>query len=333
MKTGSENKQLPLGVLVLQQLLLAGFVLCVFLLCHLVLPGLLPRQAAVPLPEKAAPVPTAAPETPTETAASPAADPGALPDRPGIFTAEILRDETHYSSPDLRVTVTAYEHTEAFPTLTYYAADIYVHTLDVILTADPPDSQYLATPLAIARDVGAVLAINGDSNSHHDGVFLVRNGQLLRNDRTDSDICVLYRDGRMVTYGPGEYTAEAVLAEEPAQVWCFGPALLDGEGRPLDRFNIENSLQASHPRTVLGYFEPGHYCFVVIDGRRPWHSMGADMATTARVMSSLGCKAAYNLDGGASSVMIFADKTVNLPSWDRKLSEAIVLRERPEVQP
>ena len=117
----------------------------------------------------------------------------------------------------------------------------------------------------------------------------------------------------METFLAGEYTAEEIFAEEPYQCWQFGPALLEEDGRPRAWFNIAEELLGAHPRTAIGYFEPGHYCFVVVDGRRPGHSSGADMHALAQIMSDLGCLSAYNLDGGACSMMVFQGEWANQP--------------------
>ena len=98
-------------------------------------------------------------------------------------------------------------------------------------------------------------------------------------------------------------------------------------GVPLEEFNISRSLLKVNPRTALGYYEPGHYCFVVVDGRQPGYSQGASMETLARLMSSLGCAAAFNLDGGASSAMVFQDKLVNRPSGHREINDMLIIRE------
>ncbi|MBR5095012.1 MAG: phosphodiester glycosidase family protein, partial [Oscillospiraceae bacterium] len=87
-------------------------------------------------------------------------------------------------------------------------------------------------------------------------------------------------------------------------------------------------LRPVHPRTAIGYYEPGHYCFVVVDGRQWGHSDGAEIADLARLMESLGCTLAYNLDGGASSMMIFHGKTVDKPSnGGRYINDMLIITE------
>ena len=58
-------------------------------------------------------------------------------------------------------------------------------------------------------------------------------------------------------------------------VWSFGPMLLDGEGRSMHEF--DTTVAAANPRTSIGYYEPGHYCFVAADGRGCEGSSGCTM--------------------------------------------------------
>ena len=50
-------------------------------------------------------------------------------------------------------------------------------------------------------------------------------------------------------------------------------------------------------------------------------------------MADLGCKAAYNLDGGASSVIVFDGRIINIPSGGgRKLSDMVMICELPKAE-
>ena len=84
-----------------------------------------------------------------------------------------------------------------------------------------------------------------------------------------------------------------------------------------------------NPRTAIGYVTPGHYIFVVVEGRTKT-SAGVTMKQLASIFEKYECKAAYNLDGGQSSTMIFNEKIVNeFPTNEgqRTLSDAIIIRE------
>ena len=112
------------------------------------------------------------------------------------------------------------------------------------------------------------------------------------------------------------------------QAWSFGPSLLDENGVPYQnlRDNLFGFVVNRNPRTGIGYFEPGHYCLVVIDGRSD-EAPGATIEELAAVFEDLGCVQAYNLDGGGSSVMAFNGEIITNQSADRKLPDIILVTE------
>ena len=123
--------------------------------------------------------------------------------------------------------------------------------------------------------------------------------------------CVLYQDGTMATYGPSQFDPEAALEQGILQTWIFGPRLLDDSGKALTSFDTWDYIKKTHPRTALGYYEPGHYCFVTVDGRQPGYSRGMSLPELAQVFEGLGCAAAYNLDGGHTVFMTLENRYVN----------------------
>jgi hypothetical protein len=60
--------------------------------------------------------------------------------------------------------------------------------------------------------------------------------------------------------------------------------------------------QVTNPRTALGVISPLHYLFIVSDGRTD-ESTGLSLLQLAELMKELGCRTAYNLDGGGSSTI------------------------------
>lgn len=81
---------------------------------------------------------------------------------------------------------------------------------------------------------------------------------------------------------------------------------------------------------MIGYYEPGHYCLVVIDGRQKGYSVGMNFKEMTDLAMSLGLKEAYNLDGGGSAVMTFNGEIISSPSGKgeaRRLSDMIVIGE------
>ena len=60
----------------------------------------------------------------------------------------------------------------------------------------------------------------------------------------------------------------------------------------------------------MGIIAPGHYVFVVSDGRTK-ESYGLSLFSLAEIMKDLHCETAYNLDGGGSATMYLEDGTGN----------------------
>lgn len=170
---------------------------------------------------------------------------------------------------------------------------------------------------SMAERGNAILAVNGDYYGTHSKSYLVRNGMLYYDEKADDDICVLYADGRMVTYFEDEFNKDAVTSQGPWQAWGFGPKLMEN-GKALfdpvgsEGFSFNSSVKSKNPRTAMGYYEPGHYCLVMVDGRSD-NSSGLSMNELAEFMESLGCVDAFNLDGGQTSMMIFNGKIIGEP--------------------
>ncbi len=229
---------------------------------------------------------------------------------------------TTYISQNVHITATAATDNDA----NVYICDIYIRDI-ANLACGLADGKYgkgLRDWTAnIAKENGALIAINGDYYGARSTGVVIRNGVLYRDDVSDSDVCVLYWDGTLEAYAPGDFDADEAMARGAYQAWSFGPMLLDGAGTPLNSFNT--SVGVHNPRTAIGYFEPGHYCFVVVDGRSK-ASAGMTAAELADFMSRLGCQQAYNLDGGQTSVMVWGSKVVNDPyKGGRKTSDIIYI--------
>jgi exopolysaccharide biosynthesis protein len=91
------------------------------------------------------------------------------------------------------------------------------------------------------------------------------------------------------------------------------------EFSPLLVVNGEKVIEGTagwgvHPRTAIGQREDGTVIMCVIDGRRPGYSIGCTVGELADIMLSFGCINAANLDGGASTCMVYNGKVVNRTS-------------------
>ncbi|MBQ6076760.1 MAG: phosphodiester glycosidase family protein, partial [Clostridia bacterium] len=257
--------------------------------------------------------------TPTPTPAPTPVDP-----MQPFFCETPLLTEYSYHSKGVSITVeTRTVQLDAKQHATCYIADIHVQDVTSIRTAaakgtfDHYDLQLVGE---IAAEAGAIVAINGDTYLHFPNSLVVRNGEVYRKKPIEGeDICILYRDGVMETKKWGTFRANDVLDADPWQVWNFGPALLDADGGAME---INHHLGGPNPRSAIGYFEPGHYCFVTVDGRG--ESAGMTLTQLSRFMEELGCKVAYNLDGGASAQMYWNGGIISTPSAQNRIISDIV---------
>lgn len=212
----------------------------------------------------------------------------------------------------------------------FYIAQIYVSDVSQIQSAFAKNTygrNLYDTPESICEQNQAVLAINGDYYGGNDGGIVIRNGIAYRTGRTDSDICVLFKDGRLKTYDGAGFDAEQVIRQGAWQAWTFGPVLLDGSGNPILDYHTSDYIKNNtHPRTAIGCIAPGHYVFVVEDGRQEGYSSGITLDEMANVLIELGCQSGYNMDGGASSVLMWNGEKASHPDHGgRELSDMIII--------
>ena len=116
----------------------------------------------------------------------------------------------------------------------------------------------------------------------------------------------------MDIYQPGTLDTQTLIDRGAYQSRIFGPSLLDENGKAKTNFLTWDYIRESHPRTAIGYYEPGHYCMVLVDGRQDT-SRGMFLEELAQLFEDLGCRKAYNLDGGHCSFMTLQDKIADHP--------------------
>ena len=176
----------------------------------------------------------------------------------------------------------------------------------------------------IATDSKAILAMTGDYASLLDAGLVVANGMLYRkSENRVRDNCLILADGQMPTYKRQEMDVATVL--EAGGVWhsfLFGPQLLEA-GQVITK--SDSKIRQANPRSALGYIAPGHYLFVVADGRSG-KNRGLTIEALSQLMKDLGCQTAYNLDGGQSAVLWFNGKAVNAPyKGGRRLTDIVYI--------
>ena len=246
--------------------------------------------------------------------------------------------ETSYKSKNVSVVIQA----KQYNTSAYYVADIYVRDVSCLRTAVALDYQaHIASGrknvmpvLQFSELTDAIVAISGDNFVYRNaGVLAIRNGmEWAKKSPYTDDICVMFYDGTMEAFSSKSAAAwrtyvDDIYARGVYQCWSFGPNLLDENGQPKTAFN--NSVSPENPRSALGYYEPGHYCFVLVDGRQAGYSIGLTLAELSQVFYELGCTLAYNLDGGDTVAMAFSGALVNRPqdAEPRRVSDVLLIGE------
>ena len=244
---------------------------------------------------------------------------------------DVISTSDEYRSRDIAIRVTKVDKA---PKVTYFIYDIYVRNVENIYTTYAGRTTSFDSLLkGSSGDIGgvthlpALAAINTDFWTVNAKNLAVRNGKILRNKNVSysRDLLVMYYDGTMETVSPAQYDYNRIAARSPYQVWGFGPSLLRADGSVLtaDEVKAMNTayggiLTRNNPRTAVGYYEPGHYCFLVVDGRNSGVSDGLVVTEMSQIFADLGCKVAYNMDGGASSQAYFNGEMIrykgrNLP--------------------
>ena len=255
-----------------------------------------------------------------------------------VFSDELIIDELEYKSKDISITIAERRETISNRYVNYYIVDIYLANIECLKTGFANDTYgkgYLDTVESMANQFNAVLAVNGDYYSYTDDGLVIRNGKVYRTFNTKRDTCIIYYDGKMKTFSGSELDIDKEIENGAYQAWSFGPALLNN-GESMEQFNTGSDAFLNYnPRTSIGYFEPGHYCIIVADGRSD-ESKGIKMKDLSKIYENLGCQYAYNLDGGYSSALVYDNKIINTPrinengenkTGERKVSDIVYIQE------
>lgn len=240
-----------------------------------------------------------------------------------LFTPEkVFREREHYSDSDIYIDITT--HRDNANTTTYYVADIRIKTLGYFKTALAKDTYGMhikERTSDICKRKKGILAINGDTYGEQEGGYVVRNGVSLRDTKnlnrmrgttSKAEDLIIRGDGTFAVIDERDTSFEEVTAQNPWQVFSFGPALVkENEVSVNENEEVGVALSGNrNQRCAIGIISPCHYCFVVSDGRNS-ESSGISLFTLGSIMKDLHCETAYNLDGGGSATMYLDDGTGN----------------------
>ena len=182
----------------------------------------------------------------------------------------------------------------------------------------------------ISKKYNPVIAINGDNytNDPKKTTFEYRMGQVIRSGgNRKKDILIiddqgdfhLYiqskglekgknKNGKTVWMNAEDW--EAANGRKLVNAFTFGPALVkDGELQTIDEEYGYNP-HGREPRAAIGQTDTLSYVLVIVEvkGDRFSGKCGLSQDKLAELMFELGCRQAFNLDGGNSAELVFGDK-------------------------
>lgn len=237
-----------------------------------------------------------------------------------------------YASQGLRVEII--RHLDEKKRSCYFVAEIFVKPGEPSFRMVPnaPGNmkedrpRNMEKPALIAQKNNLVFSMDGDyfiyrvGRSKQAGAaypigVVIRGGEILfdvpppqsRTAYPPLDMLALYPDGDMKVFKANELSAAELLKQGAQDVLSFGPYLIrDGQ---VNQFHarLGNTPQ---PRACIGMAEKGHYFAVIYEGRIK-RSQGSSVTEMAKLMKDLGCRTAFNLDGGWTSAMVFMGKQIN----------------------
>lgn len=237
-------------------------------------------------------------------------------------TGEVSSDSDSYVDDNIKITIKEYRENDT----TIYVADVEVSDPSYLQTAFANDTygkNVVDETSSIASGVDAILAINGDYYGVQRQGFVLKNGKIYRSTSNSNEDLVIYKNGDWEFIDEENTDLEKLLDNGAYNILSFGPGLIDNSSIIVSVNDEVDKAMKNNPRTAIGKISDNHYVFVVSDGRTN-ESTGLSLYELATFMKSLGCKMAYNLDGGGSSTMYFNGKVINNPTSGRSIKERSV---------
>ena len=185
---------------------------------------------------------------------------------------------------------------------------------------------------AMAKNVNAVIALNGDFYAFRKIGVTVYQRRLYRNAGDSLDTCFVTASGDLIFARAGELKTEEDtrrFIEDNDVVFSlsFGPVLVEnGELRPASEYDNYpiGEINNIYSRSGIGQLGERHYLVATLGEQGPYNTR-AQLGVFARYMYDKGCVSAYALDGGQTATMIFNGAPFNRVDWDseRTMSDIV----------
>lgn len=161
---------------------------------------------------------------------------------------------------------------------------------------------------------GAVLGLNGGgfqditgmgAGGMPQGVVICDGTMWLGYAGGQYDVCAFTDEGRLIT---GVRTGQELVDANVQWAVSFGPALI------VDNMIQEFNNTYWEPRSAVGQREDGTVLLLALEGRQV-AAQGACLALEAEIMAKHGAVNATNLDGGASTVMLYKGEMMHRANY------------------
>ena len=233
-----------------------------------------------------------------------------------------FEEEAHivYSSPEEEQILKRDEGNDVYKVIDiegdgYKGHMLVVYDPSKIKLEKVPNMKYGRTLDQFMSKTGAVAGINASGFSYNEyrgysftGTVII-NGEIVANNGGTGwggGIIGFTNDNVLVLTKSSAYEALNMGIRDAVS---FGPFLIVN-GVP-SQFK-GNGGYGIAPRTAIGQRKDGIVLMLVIDGRRPGHSLGVDMVELTNIMLKYGAYNASNLDGGGSSTFYANGKILSV---------------------
>lgn len=221
-----------------------------------------------------------------------------------------------YEDPSIRVE-RDWKKSDAYG-CTYYVAYVKIaNATQLRTTSSNGFNSNMRSPVAVmAKRVNAVLAFNGDYYAARSGVYVLRQGVVYRDQvEAGQDLLLIDEDGDfhiiLDEEHPEDMDKTTVDGKRVVNGFAFGPALVkNGQKVYLDEDSCPNNTKPWERAQRIAIAQLGPLEYMVVACAK----YGLAMDPFCDLIIELGggrVQAAYNLDGGGSTQLIFMNKKVN----------------------
>lgn len=180
----------------------------------------------------------------------------------GTYSNVTETSKTFYEDDQISIKLTEYREEDT----TIYVADVVLSSPEYLKTAFAKNSygkNVTEKTSEIAAEKNAILAINGDYYGAQEKGYVLRNGNLYRNEAEEGqEDLVIYQDGKFGIISEEDITAEELLEQGAQEILSFGPALIQDGAISVTEEEEVGRAMASNPRTAIGIIDDFIMCLL-----------------------------------------------------------------------